>query len=297
MLRFPVLFANTEVFTARIMIEEAYQLVRPRGIGYAVADFSRACLIRLIDFPELPLRTNTHETIKAGRTALLVRTEFPVGDKLVPAAYKRVRRRNRWKVLTALLRTNRLLRTWRLGRELLKRGIATPRPLAVVVPRAYDVGGEAFLAVEWIGNAQNLREFSESIEQIAPQRRNRPLKQASVSLGRLIGRLHAANIAHRDLKATNLLLRNRGPLGETYVIDLDGASLCRRLPWSRRLRNLSRLEISLAEFSGIGRTARRRFLEAYLDEFPEPRRDWKTLWRELATISSALSARKHHKAA
>ncbi len=65
------------------MEDRTYQLTRPRGTGYAVTGFSRACLIRLIDFPEMPLRTNVHETVKAGGTALLVRTEFPFEHKQV----------------------------------------------------------------------------------------------------------------------------------------------------------------------------------------------------------------------
>ena len=85
------------------------RLVRPNGIGYAVAEFSHACLVRLIDYPALPLQTNTHETIKAGGTALIVRTQFPLQERNVPVAYKRVRRRNWLKVLTALIRTNRTL--------------------------------------------------------------------------------------------------------------------------------------------------------------------------------------------
>ncbi len=103
------------------MPEQSYQLVRSRGVGHAVASFSRACLIRLIDFPEMPLRVNTHETVKAGRTALVVRTAFPVENRRVAAAYKRVRRQNWWKSLADMFATHRLLRTWRLGRELRRR--------------------------------------------------------------------------------------------------------------------------------------------------------------------------------
>ncbi|MCA9069362.1 MAG: hypothetical protein KDA84_10585, partial [Planctomycetaceae bacterium] len=51
------------------------RLKRWRGMGYAVEGISRDTLIRLIDFPELPLRIHTRDTIKAGRSALLVRGE------------------------------------------------------------------------------------------------------------------------------------------------------------------------------------------------------------------------------
>ena len=54
------------------------RLVRPLGIGYAAGDFSHDCLVRLIDFPEMPLRTGTREAIKTGRSAQVIRTELPV---------------------------------------------------------------------------------------------------------------------------------------------------------------------------------------------------------------------------
>jgi hypothetical protein len=90
------------------------KLVRPRGTGYAVPEFSRACLIRLIDFPEMPFRIGVNETIKAGRSTLLV-LELPVAGRMIAVAYKHVRRRHWVKRLTMLFRTNRVLRSrnWR----------------------------------------------------------------------------------------------------------------------------------------------------------------------------------------
>src|SRR5690606_34782469 len=108
------------------------RLARGTRAGCAVPEFSHACLVRLLEYPALPLRIDTREIVKAGHTALIVRTELPVAGRLVPVAYKRVRRKNWWKVLTALLRPNAALRTWRLGHELLARGIATARPLAAI---------------------------------------------------------------------------------------------------------------------------------------------------------------------
>src|SRR5262245_21810648 len=106
--------------------------VRQHGIGYAVAAFSRSCLIRLIDYPEMPLRTGSREVIKSGRSAFLVRVELPIAGQTTSVAYKCVRRKTWLKRLTVLVRTNRTLRTWRMGLELRRRGIATARPLAVV---------------------------------------------------------------------------------------------------------------------------------------------------------------------
>lgn len=280
------------------MEDRTYQLTRPRGTGYAVTGFSRACLIRLIDFPDMPIRTNVHETVKAGGTALLVRTVFPFEHRQVPVAYKRVRRRNWWKVLTGMLRTNRLLRTWRLGRALLAHNITTPRPLAVIVPRWFQVAAEAYLAIEWIDGARNLRHVVGDLHRMAPRRQRTLRRTAAVNLGNLLARMHEARVSHRDLKATNLLLKETVSSVETYVIDLDGAQKHRwRLSWHQRLCNLSRLELSAREQPAISSSDRLRLLQAYLAASSEPKPDWKTAWQQLSEIADSRASRHGRRAA
>ncbi len=268
------------------------RLVRPNGIGYAVAEFSHACLVRLIDYPALPLQTNTQETIKAGGTALIVRTEFPLQERNVPVAYKRVRRRNWLKVLTALVRTNRTLRTWRLGHLFLKRGITTARPLAAIVPRAHQIGGDSFLVTEWIEGSLNLHHYLEWLEEIDSQNQSCKLKTLAENLGDLLGRLHGCGISHRDLKPSNLLVADRGEEIGVYIIDLDGADVSSRVSRKRRLRDLARLVVGLERFGWIGNSLRLRLLKAYQYGSDAPLDNWKESWRRLAVSSERLKARK-----
>ena len=287
-----------QVRFAMPMNEPTYQLTRSHGVGYAVAGFSRACLIRLIDFPDMPLRTNVHETVKVGGTAILVRTEFPVENRRISAAYKRVRRRNWWKVLTGFFRTNRQLRTWRLGRELLEHNITTPRPLAVIVPRWYQLGVEAYLAIEWVDGARNLRQVALSLSQFTSTTRRSFTHAAARSIGELIARMHEAQISHRDLKATNLLLRKTASGVESYVIDLDGAARhLRRLGWHQRFCNLARLELSSRELPAISNADRLRLLKAYLNASAAPKPQWKTAWQELSEIAGQRALRPKRRAA
>src|SRR5690349_14030143 len=90
-----LLFQEPELESAPVGVDGlgTISVSRPAGRGCAVAEFSRACLLRLVDYPEMPLRTSAREIVKAGRTALIVRTELPVGQEMVPAAYKRVTRK------------------------------------------------------------------------------------------------------------------------------------------------------------------------------------------------------------
>ncbi len=261
-----------------------------------MAGFSHSCLVRLIDYPEMPLRMNAREVIKVGRSALLVRVELPIGGRMTPVAYKRIRRLTWIKRLSALPRTNRTLRAWRLGHELLRRGIATARPLAVIIPHRFDVNRASYVVFDWIEGAKNLREWCHSLELDSSARRQK-LSAAAVSMGRLLGHMHAQRVSHRDLKPGNVLLVDDGRVVRSHVIDLDGAELCGRLSSRRRLRNLSRLVVGLAELPPIPRTVCLRFLRAYLEVAGDQVSSWKNAWKSLEKTGRARTAQKSRRAA
>ena len=269
-----------------------YRVRRPGGIGYAVAGFSRDCLYRLIDFPELPLRTTARETIKAGDGTLLVRAEFPVGGSMRAVAYKRAERRGWLKRLTALFRANLTLRAWRLGHHLLRRGVTTARPLAVVVPRRWDMTRPTFSAAEWLEGAATLDAFHREASALPAPDRDRALAAAAECLARLLGTMHARRISHRDLKGANLLLRPRGASVEAFVIDLDGAATHWRLSGCRRRSNLARFALGVAHLPYLRRSLRLRFLKQYLCTHSGSDAGWRAAWRALERRTAALAARK-----
>jgi tRNA A-37 threonylcarbamoyl transferase component Bud32 len=114
-------------------------------------------------------------------------------------------------------------------------------------------------------------------------------------VGRLVGRLHASGFSHRDLKATNLLVRERDGRIEACIIDLDGAAKPWRLSKRRRLANLARLAIASLELTGVTQTMRLRMLRAYLSNFPEGPAA-KAVWSELREVFRIRLARKRRAA-
>jgi len=268
-------------------------LTRSRGKGYAALGISRDTLIRLIDHPELPLRIHTRDTIKAGRSALLVRGEFRIGDRMVSVAYKCVRRRGFGKMLTAWLFGNRTLRTWKMARTLEHLGIPTARPLVVILPRWFQPARPSYIAYEWVDKAKNLTAYSQWLKGLADGEARERLHAAAETLGEVVGAMHRNRVSHRDLKAGNLLLANQPSSVEAFVIDLDGARRFLWLPRSRRLRDLSRLAFATAFDETITHTARLRFLRAYVKAAGENWTSWKTIWRRVARMAKKRQVKKN----
>ncbi|MGI9311078.1 MAG: lipopolysaccharide kinase InaA family protein [bacterium] len=101
-------------------------------------------------------------------------------------------------------------------------------------------------------------------------RAHRMHRRAQIArLGDLIGRLHAAGIAHGDLLRGNLMLSGRDPARmEVYFIDNERTRRYRALPARARVRNLAQLNRFADDF---GVADRMRFLHQYLRHHPDLR--------------------------
>ena len=89
-----------------------------------------------------------------------------------------------------------------------------------------------------------------------------------------------AEVSHRDLKAPNLLVGAADvPAPQIHLVDLEGARI-RRGPvsWSRRARDLARLDASL----DANATDRLRVLMAYWRVLPRPRVDRRAFLTRIA---------------
>lgn len=264
---------------------DSYALRRPTGTGFAVGRFPRDLLIRLTDYPDLPLRMSAHDTIKAGRSTLLLRLQLPIGGKMTSVAYKRARFKHWWKAVGALFRPNAVLRTWRLGRELERHGISTAAPLAAIVPSRWSWRKPSYLMTVWLDDTQNVSVYGQSLSDLPGRIRHRRARSAAKTVGQLLGTLHARGFSHRDLKPANILLVPDDSDGvEAYVIDLDGARQHRHVSRHRRLRNLSRLAVA-ADDCAATRSDQLRFLKAWLIASDADPADWKRWWRDLSRIT------------
>ena len=262
------------------------------GQAYGVDGLPQDELRRLLQDPADLLWRNLHRPVKIAHGSLMVEAELTISGTPVHVAYKQYRPRNWWKSLWGGLRRGRAARAWRLGHRLIARGIRTARPLAMCQPRGPWHFRTSYLATEWIEGAENLHLFFWRLASRDIHRRLRCAARCAESLGRLVGRMHALRIAHRDLKGANLLVVQRGDRLSTYLIDVDGVRFRRRLSSARRAANLARLAVGIEAHPWVTRTVCCRFLRAYAGEFPSGTIAWKQLWHQVAGRSRRIVRRK-----
>lgn len=258
-----------------------------RGIG----ELPNSLFRRIAENPADFLWQNLVRPVKISHESIIVEAELPLDDHTVRVAYKQFRPRNWWKALCAWFRSSRAFDGWQRGRLLMAHGISTARPIFACRGRGWHSPGTSYLATQWIEGSENLHVWGWRLADCPLAFRLRRAAQCAESLGHLIGRMHAACITHRDLKAANLLVVEEGNQVTTWLVDLDGMRAGNNVSPERRASDLARLAVGLTAHAWVSRTICRRFLRAYATEFPPGTIDWKALWRAIV-IHSARNVRR-----
>jgi 3-deoxy-D-manno-octulosonic acid kinase len=137
----------------------------------------------------------------------------------------------------------RLLDNLRLPLEVLRRGVPTPEPLALLALRGPGPLFRGWLAVEWLEGARDLASRYAAGEP--------PTEEELALAMTLVRRMHDAGVEHRDLNLGNLMLRGDAAERRVWVIDLDRARLHPdALPFALRQQALRRLERSYGKLLG-----------------------------------------------
>jgi tRNA A-37 threonylcarbamoyl transferase component Bud32 len=259
------------------------------GACYSVRDLARADLLAVLKQPDAPLTAAGSEIIKESDVSSVAKTSFLLDGRPTAAAFKRACYQSWRKAVLSLFRRSRSLRAWHLGHALRERGIDAARPLLVCEPRTGWLQWESYLATQWI-DGDHLHDYARRIAALGAVDCRQGTRSTAVILGRMLGRMHAWNVGHRDLKAQNLMLAEQGGRLHAFLIDLDGVRLVGRLSEQRRARNLARLATSMEAHPWLTRSDKLRFLRAYLAVAPLERHTWKWFWRRAAERSQLLTS-------
>ena len=236
------------------------------------------------------------KVVKDSPSSHVVRRRLKIGAAEIEVYVKRARRKHGIRWVTDLFRLSRPLRAFRLGHALLARHIHTALPLAAIEKRRGRFLIDSILITEAVDSGLHLNKFlsrylgngTEADGLQAPIRK-RLAQQVLWQLGRLARRLHQEGFAHRDLKATNLLVHWDGSQAhppELILVDLDGLSKVGRVSARQEYRGLMRLNVSLLECPVVNQAGRLRMLLGYLRRPGAGRINFRPSWRLLQRWSS-----------
>jgi tRNA A-37 threonylcarbamoyl transferase component Bud32 len=168
---------------------------------------------------------------------------------------KRYKCRSLWDTVKYFFFPSKAMAEWRNLRRFEEKGIPTSAPLAVAEKRTLRLLRESCLVTASLAPAEALNDYLLKTT-LTPARR----QQLGRSLGRLVRKMHDANVFFRDLHGGNILISwGDGQRPELFLIDLHKAYCVPVLQQWMRVRDLGQLCNSLQASRADGI----RFLKVY----------------------------------
>lgn len=288
------LASNARFWNARdrrcLAANRYYRRIKSRGArGWCVADLDPELIARLAGSSPAP---PNERVLKSGRSSTVTELTAQVSGKPVPAILKRFHRPGTLDAWLALLRRTPALRSWVNGHALRERCLPTARPLAVMQHNGrHGSPATTTLLTEKIENAVELSAAIDGLKPLPDAVKLVRIREIISVVAGAIRQLHDRGIAHRDLKAANILIETEPGAPRAWFIDLAGVQRCAKVRFEARAANIMRLNASFAVHPLVTRADRLRFLRAYLQWGLRGRGGWKAWWRIVAAKTTAKIAR------
>jgi hypothetical protein len=223
-------------------------------------------------------KTYTLDKVPASKSADVYKFSSAAGKFY----FKQYHYRSFWDIIKHAFRPSRAKRTIKAAAMLETNGFASPEIVAMGYRRKGLFCFESFLLTREVENALPLYVFfgrHYGLRQNAEDRRQRTedKREFVKALGLFVGRLHAKNISHGDLRFGNVLVRNRQSEWDFFLLDNERTLQYAHLPNRLRLKNLVQADMIITP--GVTRTDRLRFLKAYLSF----NQSLAPTWKQLAT--------------
>ena len=244
--------------------------------------------------PSALLDKTAGEVVKDSQSSLVISRRLRLGENEIDVHIKYARRKRPWKVILDCFRPARSTRAFQLGHKLLTRRIPTALPLAALERRIGPFLLGSLLITETVDGPETNQFLNRWMAWPRQGRAELDEAQKRVlardvlgQLGRLMHRLHDHSMAHRDLKASNMLIRwDQKTSPQVALIDLDGLRHTGLLTARQRFQGLMRLNVSLLECPAVNRAGRLRMLLGYLRCTAGEYTSFKPYWRALEQWSA-----------
>lgn len=188
----------------KIIKHTSKRVRRSRYVSRYREDYFSQEFKKLLEHPELYIKP---PHLKTDATTTVTLTEIN-GNQFVIKCYHI---KHLWHSVKRAVQPTRAARCWRNAFRLLKYGIPTPKPIAMIERRVGVFRREGYYIYEYIPGPQGFDAFRDSpaTEAVTNMRAKKTAK--------IIKKMLDANISHGDLKASNFIYAECEP----YFIDLD----------------------------------------------------------------------------
>jgi tRNA A-37 threonylcarbamoyl transferase component Bud32 len=157
--------------------------------------------------------------------------------------------------LKHLFRPSRAMRSLKASQMLAAENLLSPEVIAMGQRRFGTIVTKSFLITRSVENAPTLTTWIANNTELKTKRKFIRL------LGETIGKMHAANISHGDLRTGNVLAKENDGDWDFYFLDNERTVKYKTLPDKLRHKNL--VQLNMLRDKNITNTDRARFYKSY----------------------------------
>lgn len=189
--------------------------------------------------------------------------------------------------LKHIVRPSRAARSLKASQMLSAENLLCPEVIAMGQLRKGPFVAKNFLVTRSVENAPNLTTWIAEVTDLKTKR------QFIRQLAETIGKMHAANISHGDLRTGNILVKPTGDGWDLYLLDNERTVKYNNLPDKLRFKNL--VQLNMLTDKNLTNTDRIRFYKTYLQQNQQAIPNPKELARRVTTRTKERLKKKNDK--
>lgn len=250
--------------------------VIPGGRVIRKRDFPLEAVLKVLEQARGTLDKADPRLLKDSGPTRVYQFKLELQDKPVVLCIKEHTLRGPLIVLLKQILPSRARRFWVGAWGMIVRGFLVPAPMAMWEMQR-DGAFCSGIIMELIQDGLRMDQLVASLASNGKAKR-----QLMKDLASTLSRMHSQGIFHRDLKATNLMVRKTPGGNEILFLDLEDVSFGQRVERAKVALNLAQLDESIPE--SVGTFSRLRFLRMYLGK-DHSRHLFRNLSREVGRLS------------
>lgn len=188
--------------------------------------------------------------------------------------------RSAWDFIKHLLRPSRAMRAFKASIMLTENALLSPEVVAVGQLKYGPICLKNFIVTRKIKAANSLYDCLDENGHLSSPQALSEKRRFVRQLGTVIGRMHAANIVHGDLRPGNIFAAKNKNGWNFFLLDNERTGKVWKVPHHLRLKNL--VQMNMLPQSMGSMTDRMRFYRAYLQQNPNLQTAYKVLAKQVA---------------